>query len=201
MARFSSGETRFVSAKFRRAWVRSLGLKATHSLMRLCSLACSAGVMAPKFREMASHFRFWASSMLFQLEASGLRACCCGGLNSFHALTGVTVDVAAGVKARGTEADAALRAMLAGLAALLRGAGTACGAAIGGWIGVWGCAATAAGDGLSETACAQLADMAQVRTTKPTKGRGKRANSIFIRRCRGVLTRAQSGCWRISSTE
>ncbi len=140
--------------------------------------------------------------MLFQLDASGLRACCCGGLNSFHALPGVTADATAGVNVRVDGADAALRALTAGLAALGRGAGAEFEAGMGDWIGAWGCAATAVGDeGLSETACAQLADMAQVKATRPTKGRGKRANSIFIERCRGVLTRAQSGCWWISGTE
>ena len=38
----SSGDSCWVSAKFSRAAARCCGLSATHSVMRLCSLACSA---------------------------------------------------------------------------------------------------------------------------------------------------------------
>jgi hypothetical protein len=70
--------------------------------------------MEPKFLETASHLRFWGSSMLFQFAASGLSACCCGALNSFHALGGATGDAAAEVKARDDAALAAGRGLRAG---------------------------------------------------------------------------------------
>ncbi len=84
MARFSSADNAFVVPKFSRARVRCCGVRAAHSVMRLCNFACSSADSVAKVGARACHLRFCAGLSVFQAPARGASDCRSVGLSSVH---------------------------------------------------------------------------------------------------------------------
>jgi hypothetical protein len=132
----SSGDNCCVSPKFKRAWARCWGLRATHSLIRLCSLVCSSPDILGKFFDSASHLRFCASLIVSHVPASGVSACCSAGFNSRHKglVNCLPLGLPLGLPLEAVRAEAG---RLAGVTALAAGWAAGTGAAAGGSAGVW----------------------------------------------------------------
>jgi hypothetical protein len=92
----SSAGQRLTSAKFRRAWVRCWLLRAAHSIMRLCRVACSSADMLAKLRTAPATCAFARRSAWSSAGPGACRACCWSAVSSLQ--SGLVVGTALGLR-------------------------------------------------------------------------------------------------------